>query len=113
MFSTGLALVLALAVVACAVRYVPARRACSADFINLRKARRRSIQPAREQWDKSNNRQMAYMLGAALCLIGVIFAVFIPGLDGVGKAIALIIAALAMASIGITHFRCAYKEQTA
>lgn len=108
----AIAFLLSFLVVYCTVRYVPARRRAEAAYVNLQHSTRRAITPARTKWDIAQKRQLVFALTGTLFCIGVIFSVFLPGVESIVQFIPLVIALVSMGVIGVTALWCSYREQT-
>ncbi len=107
-----IALILAFGSAACAVNYVRSRREGVRKYIHLQQSRKRAIETARTIWDKAENRQTAWRLSTYLCAIGVVFAVFIPGLSNIYQLIPITVTLAAMVTLVITAFKSQLDEQT-
>lgn len=107
----ALAFLLALVVAGCTWRYVALRHQSAEAFLDLQRAIRRKIGPARKRWDKAHERQQVFLLSGALAFIGLILAVFLPGVSSLVQLVPMGIGLIAAAVAGLTALRCAWREQ--
>lgn len=108
----AIALTFALGCAICAYSYVVARREGVKKYIQLQRAKKRAIVKARAIWDRADNRQTAWRLASYLFAIGVVFAVFMPGLSSIYQLLPIAITIAAMAALLITAFKSQLEEQT-